>query len=198
MSDEQRLNDMLSALRTADADRGASPFAETRLRAAFREHYTAPVKKRRSAAWLQTLLASAAVALVALVYLRTPPATAVKTAPPPKVAVAMPHVAEATLPVPVVARPTPKVRRKATAPARRVAAAPPPAAAEEPFVMLPYAPPLHARDWGQVMRVRVPRQSLRSLGLPLNEERIGERVPADLLLGEDGVPRAIRVVNTAF
>jgi hypothetical protein len=33
------------------------------------------------------------------------------------------------------------------------------------------------------------------MGLPVNEERIFDRIPADLLMGEDGVPRAIRFVN---
>ena len=60
---------------------------------------------------------------------------------------------------------------------------------------IPYAPPFTRIDQGQVVRVRVPRQSLRSLGLPVNEDRMFERVPADLLMGEDGVPRAIRFVE---
>jgi corrinoid protein of di/trimethylamine methyltransferase len=34
------------------------------------------------------------------------------------------------------------------------------------------------------MRVRLPRQSLRSLGIPVNEERMFERAPADILMGE--------------
>jgi hypothetical protein len=68
-------------------------------------------------------------------------------------------------------------------------------AGEDPFIALPYAPPLAPTDRGQVLRVRMPRQTLRHLGVPVNEERILERIPADVLLGEDGIPRAIRFVN---
>jgi hypothetical protein len=69
-------------------------------------------------------------------------------------------------------------------------------AADNSFIALPYAPPLLPTDRGQVMRVRMPRQTLRQLGFPMNEDRIFERIPADVLLGEDGIPRAIRIVNS--
>jgi hypothetical protein len=47
------------------------------------------------------------------------------------------------------------------------------------------------------MRVRLPRQSLRSLGIPVNEERMLEREPADILMGEDGLARGIRFVSAS-
>lgn len=50
-------------------------------------------------------------------------------------------------------------------------------------------------DDGQVVRVELPRSALQSLGLPMNAERAGERVKADVLLGHDGVARAIRFVR---
>jgi hypothetical protein len=53
------------------------------------------------------------------------------------------------------------------------------------------------RPWehGQVVRVRMPRAALRSFGLPMNEDRAFEAVTADLVLGEDGLARAIRFVQ---
>jgi hypothetical protein len=53
-----------------------------------------------------------------------------------------------------------------------------------------------AQDRGEVVRVRLPRQSLRQFGIPVNPERLLERVPADVLVGEDGIPRGIRFIRT--
>jgi hypothetical protein len=49
----------------------------------------------------------------------------------------------------------------------------------------------------QLLRMNVPRAAMRSAGLPVREERLDERVPADVLVGEDGTPRAIRFVSLA-
>jgi hypothetical protein len=56
----------------------------------------------------------------------------------------------------------------------------------------PAAPPLES---GQLVRVQVPRAALASLGVPLNAERGNEPVKADVLLGGDGLARAIRFVR---
>ena len=53
-------------------------------------------------------------------------------------------------------------------------------------------PPLES---GQVIRVEVPRFALISYGLPLNAERADEPIKADVLLGQDGLARAIRLVH---
>lgn len=51
-------------------------------------------------------------------------------------------------------------------------------------------------DGGQLIRVELPRSALISLGLPVNMERAGGgRVKADVLVGEDGMARAIRFVR---
>jgi hypothetical protein len=50
-------------------------------------------------------------------------------------------------------------------------------------------------DNGQVIRVQMPRAALASFGLPFNLERANESVKADVLLGEDGLARAIRFVH---
>lgn len=50
-------------------------------------------------------------------------------------------------------------------------------------------------DGGQLVRVELPRSALVSMGLPLNVESSSERVKADVLLGEDGLARAIRFVR---
>jgi hypothetical protein len=47
---------------------------------------------------------------------------------------------------------------------------------------------------GTVWRVEVPRASLIAMGLPLNAERARETVKADIVVGDDGLARAIRLV----
>jgi len=48
---------------------------------------------------------------------------------------------------------------------------------------------------GEVIRVQVPRSALIALGLPVNIERADVPVLADLLIGEDGLARAIRFLR---
>lgn len=50
-------------------------------------------------------------------------------------------------------------------------------------------------DSGQVVRVELPRTALMSLGLPMNMERADERIKADVVVGNDGMARAIRFVR---
>ncbi len=50
-------------------------------------------------------------------------------------------------------------------------------------------------DAGQVVRVELPRSALSSIGLPVSADRAGERIKADVLVGDDGLARAIRFVR---
>lgn len=47
----------------------------------------------------------------------------------------------------------------------------------------------------QVVRVELPRSALSSIGLPVSADRAGERIKADVLVGEDVLARAIRFVR---
>ncbi len=64
------------------------------------------------------------------------------------------------------------------------------------FLVFDYAQNLPPADSVQLMRVRMPRERLAPLGIPLpNNARNENFVNADFLVGSDGVPRAIRVAN---
>jgi len=63
------------------------------------------------------------------------------------------------------------------------------------FMPLTYGSNLSQLDEGQVVRVELSRSVLQSFGFPINSERAGERVKADILLGHDGVARAIRFIR---
>lgn len=62
------------------------------------------------------------------------------------------------------------------------------------FVPVPYGEALSADDPGLVVRVSLSRSALGSLGYPVDEMNGGDVVEADLLVGEDGLPRAVRLV----
>lgn len=63
------------------------------------------------------------------------------------------------------------------------------------FISLMNESTLAPLESGQVVRVRLPRSALATLGLPMNIERAGEPITADVLFGEDGLARAIRFVQ---
>jgi hypothetical protein len=63
------------------------------------------------------------------------------------------------------------------------------------FIPLSYGASLSGTDGGHVVRVELPRTAMAQFGLPVNAERTGEPVKADVLMGEDGLARAIRFVR---
>ncbi|MCA1629186.1 MAG: hypothetical protein LC774_02215 [Acidobacteria bacterium] len=67
------------------------------------------------------------------------------------------------------------------------------ASASADFVRLATGDGSAPLESGQMVRVQVPRAALAALGLPVNAERAGELVKADILLGHDGTARAIRL-----
>jgi len=46
-----------------------------------------------------------------------------------------------------------------------------------------------------ILRVRMQRGSLGALGLPVNEQRAGDWIQVDLLVGADGSPQAVRLAE---
>jgi hypothetical protein len=64
-----------------------------------------------------------------------------------------------------------------------------------PFISLTQGYTLPMPEGGQVLRVEMPRSALASFGLPVNEERMSGRIKADVVVGNDGIPRAIRFVR---
>jgi hypothetical protein len=67
--------------------------------------------------------------------------------------------------------------------------------ASSDFVPVPYAEGLSQDDGGLVVRVSMTRSALGSLGYPVDEINGGDVIQADVLVGEDGWPRAVRLVQ---
>jgi hypothetical protein len=66
---------------------------------------------------------------------------------------------------------------------------------EVPFVPLPTAIGLPALESGRIVRVELPAAELPAYGFVLEPQPAGGAVEADVLVGQDGQPRAIRFVT---
>jgi hypothetical protein len=89
---------------------------------------------------------------------------------------------------------------KPTVPAPAMVAVQPVASAAEEetdasFYPLPEAEALPAVENAMVVRVQLPVSSLELMGVPISEERADASVQAELLLGEDGLARGVRLVE---
>ncbi len=76
--------------------------------------------------------------------------------------------------------------------------APQPAPAAAPvaeFIPLVPDPALRPGESAQILRVSLPRTALQRFGLPVDESRVSETVRADIIVGQDMVARAIRIVR---
>jgi hypothetical protein len=60
------------------------------------------------------------------------------------------------------------------------------------FTLLPGVSPTDTDD-AAILRVRMQRGALGALGLPVNEDRAGEWIQVDLLVGNDGLPQGVRL-----
>jgi hypothetical protein len=66
----------------------------------------------------------------------------------------------------------------------------------EGFIAVPYVPPLATGEMLRVVHTELNPAELASLGVNVDPS-LTAQMPADLLLGEDGMPRAVRVADTS-
>jgi hypothetical protein len=151
--------------------------------------FTLPRTLWQQLAWSGTL----ALLILVGVKIWTPhPHATVSIARPPQVAVA-PPVAKQLV---VNTRPAKPVRRAHRSVKKQ--ALPAAVASEEaatPFFPLPFSDAALPLDQALVIRVELPRSALEWTGLPVEENRREERIQADLVLGADGLARAIRFIR---
>jgi hypothetical protein len=65
---------------------------------------------------------------------------------------------------------------------------------DEPFLSIPYVVPPAAYERTRVLRMSVPVAALRSAGIAIQLVDAGASVRADVLVGQDGRPLAVRLV----
>lgn len=104
----------------------------------------------------------------------------------------------------VVSTITPPVQdRAAITPARQavrktVHRIAPPVAPERPFVAIPYTMPLQPYENADVVRMDVPVTALIAAGLPVEGADPSARVQTDVLVGQDGQARAVRLISISM
>jgi hypothetical protein len=68
---------------------------------------------------------------------------------------------------------------------------------EQPFVSIPYVAPLGPYERAEIVRMNLPVAALISAGLPVRTSDAGAQVEADVLVGQDGRARAVRLVSVS-
>ena len=193
---EDRLSQGLRELAAA-SPQSAPPELGTRLRNAFARHHARRRQKR-----IALLMGVAVAFLISITWLRVgkhsrpgaaPTEQAVQsfpalpgipalTATPPQV---RPPVArsEKHAPIAVKTRKPPTLARPASV-------------AEDDFVALPSFDPAIPVGPSRIVRLELPGSALQLVGYPVNEELLEHRVLTDVLVGQDGLPYAVRLVRT--
>lgn len=213
---QRSLTASLRALAAADAGRAAAGRVEARLLEAFAARTEIRAAHRApAAAWLRVaaalvVCAGAAWGIASLlrhpdVSLRTAvverPALTPRAASGPAAGStpgtpAVPAAAPSGPPGVLARRPASTVaarNRRPEGPASRAASAPAP----RPFLPLPLAAALPDFESGEIVRLGIPVRSLPAYGLeiPPDAPPGPVAIQADLLIGQDGLPRAIRLVT---
>lgn len=191
----------LQALAWADRNRQAPAYCEVRLLEAFR----AERGRNRRKDWAPWMAAAAALIVAAGASLlwrhasssarRAPERAAVSVSAPPSSPAQLPPAL--TAPPPSRSAPVSPGRLHAAGTGKAVAADGP---AEElaDFIPLPFADQDAPLGSGEVVRIRLSEADLGLLGVPVSEDAGGRSLTADVVIGEDGVARAIRFMPSSL
>jgi len=187
----------LRRLRASDVQMGAGPRVEQAVMAAF----AAQQQSRRPAIWRKWAWAAAipVAAALAILYLgsRQSPVPAEGMAwqeglPPRQEPVVQP--AAERLPVPVAAESGPPPPERSRLPLRQPRSLSRPVERVSSFVPVRYGKPVEPGEPLQMIRIQLPQAELIRLGIPVPPDASRTLIQADVLLGEDGLAKAIRFV----
>ena len=197
LANEQMLSRIVADAVAEDSAHLAPPRVEKMLAAAFREQRSALVQHR--GAWLPRVVMgtiAAMLILAAVVALRKPDerqAVQVKSERPQPVPQPVKVLAPVYREVRRPQAPTLHASRRKTA--RQPEARPVPVNREVMTDFIPVVYDPEPIERGRIVRVRLPRSALADFGLPMNEQHAEEPIKADVLLGEDGLARAVRFIR---
>jgi hypothetical protein len=181
---EEKLSAALREL--AESSRqGASPELGSMLKNAFRRHHARRrrILRMRVAVLCVCVAGLTAAFLLSRPFLKKGPQIAMHTIPPQEVHQPQDISASAT------ARPAPP---RTVSPKRAAANT------NNAFVALPSIDMIPAGDELRVVRLEMPGEDLRLVGAPVTEEIARRRVTADFVIGHDGTPYAVRLVQARF
>jgi len=195
LANQQRLSGALAMV----GSEASAPPAHLRaaLMAEFQKQQKVTPIRRPILTW--AAIAAVAAALLLAVFLNKDRQPSAATQPA-QTKVEVPVVVQ---PAPVIAPPVQasqpvKVRRRPVA--RQVMAKAAPRTESDPevvtdFFEIPYSEPLRPEERADVYRIQMPRANMAVFGLPVSGGRLDSRITADVLMGEDGVARAIRFIR---
>jgi hypothetical protein len=194
MADAAALAEATETAGRAAGEHEAPDSMEKALLAAYRNHHRR-ASWRRSVEWASV----GAAAAVLLIFLWTAAwhSHGQTSTPMPKKDV----ISESAAPVDADARAAIKPAESLVAEsAPREVAAPGDAPASESyaasdFVPVPYTGAISSDDPGMVVRVQLTRASLAQLGYPVAETPDEDLILADVLVGEDGWPRGVKLIQ---
>jgi len=185
--------ELLKALAEKDRELQAPPMVEAKLKAAFREKYGTKAQRRKRRAWLWIPVAAAAaiaaLVTVAMLNRSKPDQHQALTPKPADRAVAvqapqpMPEAVRQRETAPAIATARPAVQRHAQQPREVVTGF---------FPLVEDAPPIS--EGAELVRVNLPVSAMRDVGLPVREDRVNDRVQADVLMNY-GMATAVRFVS---
>jgi len=178
---EERLNAALRNL-AVRSQQSASPDLEPALRNAFRRHHSRRrhIRNLRLGAIAILLAALAVIPLLRRSSVKNHPVTSVRTIPPAEVTPS-PDVNVAQSRSTTTAGNSSSNRRKPTTMGQ--------------FVALPSLDEVPPSNELRVVRLEMPIEALRLVGVPVEEESADRRVLADFVVGPDRTPYAVRLVR---
>jgi hypothetical protein len=179
---EDQVLQALAALAENDRETEAPPEVEARLLGAFRS------RRRSGRRWLAISALAAGLVIALMLWPNRMHRSAVSAVRP----VSLVTETARPAPVPVAVETTVRAPRKS---ARRVAAVRQPESHEVVTDFFPLMNPAPSFGRGQMLRVQLPAAAMQTVGLPVREEHLDDLVQADVLVGEEGMPRAIRFVR---
>jgi len=180
---EERLSARLREL-AASSRQGASPELGPMLKDCFRHHHA----RRRRVLRLRLAMFAVCVLTLALAFLRT---SARKNSEAQTAVVHTISPEEVSMPpqASVLRMSRPIAHAKPSLPGN-------PSVATNTFVALPSFVMVTAGNELRVVRLEMPGEDLQLVGVPVTEEIARRRVTADFVVGHDGTPYAMRLVNT--
>jgi hypothetical protein len=176
MSEKNRWEAAVSRMAAESRNAGPSPDLEALL---LRE-FDRTRRNRRVRPFLGVGAAAAAVA--GLWFVRPQPAASLQ------ISLAKPEAPWSALAGPQIAAP----RVSEPAPARSPIQ---PVATEQPFIPIPYVAPLDPYERAEVVRMELPVSAMIAAGVPIDTDDAGANVQADVVVGQDGRARAVRLVS---
>ena len=200
LKDQQRLTSDLHELWAATKDQTASPVVWKNLSLAFdagtNTHITTTRRRRIYAAGAIAAMLILSFGSLRLIRHRQPASAQVSIAatfPPPTAATQIvnesrePGIGRVNQKPHVTAHRQSAMRQLLTPPVNQ------PTEIATDFILLTYDGEVGSD--AQMVRVELPRSAMANFGLPVNVDRADQRVKADVLMGADGLARAIRFVQ---